>query len=89
MSSFQNKTEEYKAKKLNYQENLGVSKNDMNVSGNEEEGYIKADKLYFFEKNKLDYFVIGNINPDILTKLFELIEQLNQKGLLVNVTLNL
>lgn len=89
MSSFRNKPGEYKTKKLKYQENLGVTKNDISVIGNTEEGYIKADKLYFFEKSKLSYAVIGNINPDIFEKLLVLIQKLQEKGKLINVTLNL
>jgi hypothetical protein len=87
MSSF--KSEEHKSKKLRHQENMGVTKDDLNVTGNDSDGYIKADKLYFFLEKDLDYKVIGNINQDVLSRLFELIKLLQEKGLLVNVTVNI
>ena len=50
-------------------------------------GYIKADQLYYFSKEKIDYRVIGYINPDILDLLFEFIEESDFE--IVNITDNL
>jgi hypothetical protein len=91
MSSFRNKTPEYKAKKLSHQENLGIKPADviLNKPGNSEEGYIKADKLYFFQKTKMQYYVIGNLRPEVFDTLMDLLESLQKQGILKNVTINL
>lgn len=43
----------------------------------EKDGYIKADQLYYFNKSKIQFQVIGTILPDVLNSLLEFIEQSN------------
>lgn len=77
MSSF--KSEEHKEKKLRYPGNFPVTYNDTNIfnGGNQKEGYIKADQFYYFTKEKLDYMVIGTINPDVFNALIKCINELD------------
>ena len=51
--------------------------------------YVKADKLFYFNKDKLDYYVFGRISDDLLDELVKLIIYLDKKDKLVNVTDNL
>lgn len=74
LSSF--KSEEQKERKLSYPGNFPVANEDTNTNpDNGKSGYIKTDQLYYFNKDKITYSVIGNINPDILQLIFEFIEE--------------
>lgn len=75
MSSF--KTEEQKRWKLNhYPGNFPIVFGDRVVKDdNGRNGYIKADQLYYFQKDKLDYEVIGNLKPEIFNLLIQFIEE--------------
>lgn len=76
LSSF--KSEEQKDRKLGYDGNFPISHDDTVTNPhNENNGYVKADQLYYFRKDKIDYQVIGNILPDILKLLFEFITESN------------
>lgn len=46
--------------------------------GNRKPGYIKAEQFYCFDSTALDYYVIGNITPDFLQKLFDYIQGLDE-----------
>lgn len=71
-SSF--KDEEQKRRKLSYPGNFPIVNEDTNtVPDNGKSGYIKTDQVYFFNKNKIQYTVIGNIQPDILDLVLEFI----------------
>lgn len=72
MSSF--KSEEHKRKKLRYEENLGVTSEDIisNIA-NDNEGYIKADQLYYFDKETINYYVLATLSPELLDELIQLI----------------
>lgn len=73
MSSFKN--EEQKKKKLSYPGNFPISHNDTIVkNGNEIDGYIKAEQLYYFNKSKSSYRVIGALKDDIFELVMEFIE---------------
>lgn len=88
MSSF--KSEEHKQKKLRFKENVGITSNDI-VSGskNGKDGYIKADQLYYFNKNKLNYYVLATISEDLLTDLIKLIVELELEDRLKQNTKNI
>lgn len=76
LSSF--KSEEQKDRKLGYDGNFPISHDDTVTNPhNGNNGYVKADQLYYFNKDKIDYRVIGNILPDILKLLFEFIAESN------------
>lgn len=54
MSSFKN--EEHRNYKLSFKENLEItSDNIVSENINEKTGYIKADQLFYFDKNKINY----------------------------------
>lgn len=76
LSSF--KDEEQRKRKLGYDGNFPISHDDTITNpDNGNNGYVKADQLYYFKKDKIDYQVIGNILPDILNLLFEFISESN------------
>lgn len=75
MSSF--KYEQHKRKKLRYEENVGVTSEDIESDYiNGKEGYIKADQLYYFDKNNIEYYVLASVNPDLLDELIRIIVKL-------------
>lgn len=92
MSSIKN--EEHKNKiKSYYPKNMIVEFNDTQISyGNNKAGFIKANQLYYFNKNNIEYFKIGKLNEKTLNKLLELVEINEKNGDLVsnynNIILN-
>ena len=73
LSSFKNNTQ--KQHKLNYPGNFPVANDDTITNpDNGKDGYLKTDQLYYFNKAKIEYEVIGYIKPDILNLIFEFIE---------------
>lgn len=73
MSSF--KSDEQKKKKLCYPGNFPIVPEDYDdIKGNDKNGYIKADQLYYFNKDKINFIVIGRLNEDIYNLLIEFIE---------------
>lgn len=89
MSSF--KSKEQRIKKLKFIENVEILSNQVisNLTKNEKNGFIKADQLIYFDKNKIDFYVLGHIDEELLDKLTLIIVYLNQKGLLKQNTSNL
>ena len=88
MSSFKN--EEQKQKKLSYKENIGVSSDDIiSDTKNGRDGYIKADQLYYFNKDELDYYVLATISDDLLDELIKLIVELEVENKLKQNTRNI
>lgn len=88
LCSFHNN--EHKKQKLKYIENLPVK--EEKISGekiNNKEGFIKADQLYYFDKNKIEYKVLAHMDPELLDELVQLILQLQEKGLLKPIYTNL
>lgn len=82
--------EEHKNKKLKFEENFGIK--EKLISGekiNNKDGYIKADQLYYFNKNLIEYQVIAHMEAELLDELVQLILVLNEKGLLKNIITNL
>lgn len=75
MSSFKN--EKQKAKKLKYTGNFPISHNDTDTNPDSgKDGYIKAEQFYYFDKEKIDYVVIGNMKEEVFNALIEFIENL-------------
>jgi len=75
LSSF--KDEAQRKKKLGYPGNFEILHEDSSVpGGNDKDGYIKAEQFYYFKLDKIDYTVIGKLNPDILADLLEFITTL-------------
>ena len=66
--------DKHRKKKLSYKENMLILNNDITIkNGNDLEGFIKADQLYYFNKKNIKYYIVGNINPDVLNRLFMLV----------------
>ena len=73
LSSF--KDEKQRKKKLAFPGNFPITATDVDVpGGNEKEGYIKADQLYFFDKNNISYKVIGQITEEAFNSLIDFIQ---------------
>ena len=74
MSSF--KDNKQRIKKLKFPGNFPISHDDSIVDNNNgKDGYVKTDQLYFFNKSKLNYTVIGEIKKDIFDLIIEFIEE--------------
>lgn len=89
ISSFKN--DNHKKKKLRYKQNMKIQKFErkgLEYQFNKP-SYIKADKLFYFDKNKLDYYVFGRISDELLNELLQLILSLDEKDKLEFVTNNL
>lgn len=79
-----------KRKKLKYKENMPIKTEY--VSGkniNSKEGYIKADKLYYFQKGKINYSVIAHMEPELLDELAQLMVKLYEQERLSQVLSNI
>ena len=89
ISSF--KSEKHKKKKLSYKENIELDRNIKLNNGKvfEKESYIKADKLYYFNKKKLNYYLLGKITKDMQDKLIKLIISLILENKTIEITNNL
>lgn len=75
MSSFKNECQH--DKKMTYPGNFPVAFDDFDpITGNKLRGYIKAEQLYYFKSDSLNYKVIGQMRPDIFKLLIEFIEGL-------------
>lgn len=89
ISSFKN--DNHKKKKLRYKQNMEIQKFErkgLEYQFNKP-SYIKADKLFYFDKSKLDYYVFGRISDELLNELLQLILSLDEKDKLEFVTNNL
>lgn len=88
ISSF--KSEEQRKHKLNYKENMEISSFEKNgIKHFKKSSYVKADKLFYFNKEKLDYYVFGRISDDLLEDLMKLILHLSANDKLTIITENL
>ena len=88
MCSFHNK--EHKRHKLSIESNLEIDKNQ--VIGdklNDNDGYIKADELYYFKKGNIEYKVIAHMRDEFLCELVQLILKLYDKNKVQKVITNL
>lgn len=88
ISSF--KSEEHKKKKLKFQENIEITNNNLIEGKNlKKPSYVKVDKLFYFDKNNLDYYIFARISDDFLDELLKIILQLSEKEKLTIITDNL
>ena len=80
MSSFKN--EEQRKRKLSYPGNFAVSASEKTISGKEnKDAFIKAEQLYYFDTEKLDYTVIGQLSIDVWEALLDFMDDLAEKGI--------
>lgn len=71
-------SENHKKRKLKIKSNLEITPNKINGRNvNNKSGYIRADDLFYFKKDKIDYKVIGRLSDDMLDKLIKLVISLN------------
>lgn len=84
MSSFKN--EEQKNRKLRFMENIEIISDDIisNRNVNKKSGFIKADQLIYFDKSKIDYYVLGHISDELLDELIMIIMILAKSNKLRN-----
>lgn len=76
MSSF--KTEDQRKHKLGYPGNIEILESDKVVKdGNHKDGYIKAEQFYYFDRNELDFVVIGNVTIEFFNSLINFINNLD------------
>lgn len=74
LSSFKDANQ--KNRKMAYPGNFPIASDDTVTNPhNKKNGYIKTDQLYYFNKNTLNYSVIGYIKRDILDLVFEYVEE--------------
>lgn len=71
MSSF--KSEEHRTEVLKHISNFEITVED----GAKKDGYVKLNVIYYFDKSKIDYQVIGDINVETFNKILEVIEILD------------
>lgn len=82
--------EEHKRHKLSIESNLGIDKNQIiGDKLNDKDGYIKADELYYFKKEKIEYKVIAHVKDEFLGILIKLILKLYDKSKIEKVITNL
>ena len=56
---------------------------------NNKKGYIKADQLYYFNKNNIKYYVIAKLNMELQIKLLKLLFLLDNEEKIKIITTNL
>lgn len=79
MSSF--KSKEQKKRKLKYEENIEITEKEGKINNRYlRDGYIKADQLHYFNKKNTDYFVVGQVDGDVLIRLLQRMQYLDTKG---------
>lgn len=77
MSSFH--SEEHRRKKMGYPGNFEYSATDEYIkNGHGKAGFIKAEQFYYFDSNKIDFYVIGNVDADLFNKLLNFINSLEE-----------
>ena len=71
------KDAEQRAKKLSFPGNFEIIHTDSTIPrGNTKDGYVKAEQLYYFNRDKITYTVIGRLHQDIFNRLVRFIESL-------------
>lgn len=76
MSSF--KDEKQKKNKLRFKGNFSISFSaSLVVNNNGKDGYIKSEQMYYFNKEKTDYIIIGKLKANVFNQLIEFIQELD------------
>lgn len=75
MSSFGGKD---KVKKLKYPGNLEIKPSDRIIynGGNNEEGFVKTEQFFYFNKNNIKFIKIGEVTKEVFEDIIEYIENL-------------
>ncbi len=71
------KNEKQKKKKLSYPGNFEIKNKDEKViDGNSNDGYVKAEQIYYFDTSITEFRVIGMVTPEFFNDLIEFINNL-------------
>ena len=67
-------------------ENIEIISDDIisNKNINKKSGFVKADQLIYFDKSKIDYYVLGHISDELLDELIMIIMILAKSNKLRN-----
>lgn len=77
MSSFH--SEEHRKSKMKFPGNFEYSAEQENIAkGHGKDGYIKAEQFYYFDRSKTDFYVLGNVAPELFNALLEFISGLEE-----------
>ncbi|MGC6177540.1 hypothetical protein [Lacrimispora sp. 38-1] len=77
MSSFH--SEEQRRFKLGFPGNFEYPASSENIkNGHGKDGYIKAEQLYYFDSSKTDFYILGNVTPELFNALIEFIDGLDE-----------
>jgi len=77
MSSFH--SEEHREKKMGYPGNFEYSSEQEYIrNGHGKDGFIKAEQFYYFDRSKTDFYVIGNVTPELFNALVVFIGSLEK-----------
>ena len=88
MSSFRD--EEHRKKILSYSVNKEITNSDLDGDFKlKKASYVKANKLYYFDKKNIKYYVLARVNDDFLEELMKVILTLDEKDRLSIITTNL
>ena len=87
ISSFKNN--QHKLTKLRYKENMELPIDSMKQKNLKNDSYVKADQVHYFNKAKLDYYVLGTLKKKYLNDLLDLIISLEIDGRVKIITSNL
>ena len=68
MSSFH--SEEHRKKKLKYPGNFEYFADQEKIpSGHGKDEYIKVEQFYYFERDKIDFYILGKVSPELFNEL--------------------
>lgn len=77
MSSFKN--EQQKTRKMKYPGNFELlNKDSVTNPDNGKDGYIKAEQLFYFKKDNIEFQVIGSLKEDAFDRLIQFIGSLER-----------
>lgn len=83
MSSFH--SEDQRRKKLSYPGNFEYPASEENINNRHgKDGYIKAEQFYYFDRSKTDFYVLGNVTPELFNALIEFINQLSDIEIVID-----
>lgn len=83
-------SDKHKQHKLNIESNLEIKPNQIiGKKLNDKTGYIRADDLFYFKKDKIEYKKIAHIDDELLDELVQLIIKLHDKNKERNIITNL
>lgn len=77
MSSF--KDDEHKKRKLSHPENFPIAHNHTEITAfknTNKDGFLKVDQLFYFNKEKINFIVIGSVGEEVFKTLIKYIEEL-------------